>query len=64
MTFRVRNDIWHLGSVFRVIFYPPPDVKAVPEPVVPTNVLINVPINERQQWFLNQFGVFAINLWS
>ena len=39
------------------LLYAHPDVKAVPEPVVPVNVPINVPVNKRQQWFLNQLGV-------
>ena len=40
------------GSAFRVIFYPHPEIKVAPEPTVP----VNVPVNERQQWFLNRLG--------
>ena len=45
-------DWQELGSAFRVIFYPHPEIKVAPEPAVP----VNVPVNERQQWFLNQRG--------
>ena len=45
-------DWQELGSAFRVIFYPHPEIKVAPEPAVP----VNVPVNERQQWFLNQLG--------
>lgn len=39
-----------------MIFYPHPEIKVTSEPVVPINVPANVPVNERQQWFLNQLG--------
>ena len=45
-------DWQELGSAFRVIFYPHPEIKVAPESAVP----VNVPVNERQQWFLNQLG--------
>ncbi len=39
-------DWQELGSAFRVTFYP----------LSESNVPINVPVNKRQQWFLNQIG--------
>jgi len=42
-----------LGLSFRVTFYSHPDTDYL-DVDVPVNVLMNVPINERQQWFLNQ----------
>ena len=45
-----------LGSAFRVTFYPHSDITARLESDVPINVSVNVPVNERQQWFLNQLG--------
>ena len=42
-------DWKELGSAFRVIFFPHPEVIARSEADVP----VNVPVNERQQWFLN-----------
>ena len=50
-------DWQELGSAFRVTFYPHSDITARLESDVPINVSVNVPINERQQWFLNQLGV-------
>ncbi len=41
-----------LSSAFRVTFYPHPDVTLAPDVDVP----VNVPVNERQRWFLNQLG--------
>ena len=50
-------DWQELGSAFRVTFYPHPEIKLVPEDKdVPTNVPVDVPVNERLQWFLNQLG--------
>jgi predicted transcriptional regulator len=40
-----------------VTFYPHSDIKARLEFDVPINVSVNVPVNERQQWFLNQLGI-------
>ncbi|MCD4843382.1 MAG: DeoR family transcriptional regulator [Methanosarcinales archaeon] len=40
-----------LGSTFRVIFYSHPDTD-----YLDANVPINVPVNERQQWFINQLN--------
>jgi len=41
------NPDWQeLGSAFRVTFYP----------LSESNVPVNVPVNKRQQWFLNQLG--------
>ena len=45
-------DWKELGSAFRVIFFPHPEIVARSE----TDVSVNVPVNERQQWFLNQLG--------
>lgn len=45
-------DWRELGSAFRVTFYPHPEITALSETYVP----VNVPVNERQQWFLNQLG--------
>ena len=42
-------DWLELGSTFRVTFHSHPDTD-----YSDTDVLINVPVNERQQWFLNQ----------
>ena len=50
-------DWKELGSAFRVIFFPHPEVMARSEADVPVNVPVNVLVNERQQWFLNQLGV-------
>lgn len=41
-----------LGSAFRVIFFPHLEAKGRSEADVP----VNVPVNERQQWLLNQLG--------
>jgi len=41
-----------LGTVIRVIFYPHPEVKEVEQKDVP----VNVPVNKRQRWFLDQLG--------
>ena len=46
-----------LGSAFRVTFYPHSDITARLDSDVPINVSVNVPVNARQQWFLNQLGV-------
>ena len=45
-----------LRSAFRVTFYPHSDIAARLESDVPINVSVNVPVNERQQWFLNKLG--------
>lgn len=39
-----------LGTDFRVIFFPHPEIMAASEADVP----VNVPVNEQQQWFLNK----------
>lgn len=45
-----------IGSVIRVVFAPHPQTKGF-HPLVPgENVPVNVPVNERQQWFLNQLN--------
>lgn len=41
-----------LGAAFRVVFYPHPAM----EERSAANVHVNVPINERQQWFLEQLS--------
>jgi len=41
-----------LGAAFRVVFYPHPEIG---EPST-VNVPVNVPVNERQQWFLEQLS--------
>ncbi len=40
-----------LGSTFRVIFHSHPDTD-----YLDANVPINIPVNERQQWFINQLN--------
>jgi predicted HTH transcriptional regulator len=39
-----------LGSVMRVVFYPHPEAS---EELI-DNVPVNVPVNQRQQWFISQ----------
>ena len=41
-----------LGTAVRVIFYPHPETVESE----PTDVPVNVPVNNRQKWFLNQIG--------
>ena len=46
-----------LGTVIRVVFYPHPDVSGLKSLGVPANVPINVLINDRQKWFLEQLAL-------
>ena len=43
-----------LGSVMRVVFYPHPEVCEEQIDNVSVNVSVNVPVNQRQQWFIDQ----------
>jgi len=45
-----------LGYALRVIFYPHPEVGEMEKLDVPVNVPGNVPVNDRQKWFLQQIG--------
>lgn len=49
---------WHeLGTVMRVVFYPHPDVSGLRHLDVLVNVPANVPVNDRQKWFLEQLAL-------
>lgn len=45
-----------LGAAFRVVFYPHPDAAQYSTPGGPVSVPVNVPVNERQKWFLEQLA--------
>jgi len=45
-----------LGAAVRVVFYPHPETVENETLDVPTNVPVNVLVNDRQKWFLKQMG--------
>lgn len=49
-------DWTELGAAIRVTFYPHPEALEDEATDVPVNVSVNVPVNDRQKWFLNQTG--------